>query len=117
MYSAAKTFLYTYALAVWHENRDRGVVFQTLLPGTWEKLITNEENPAKWNLSEAAAFQNRLTKPFAEKVGPVDRQRSVREPVEGVIAIDDFLPTGVAAGEFDGGFHRLSSAVAEKHPA
>lgn len=34
VYSAAKTFLYTYALAIWHENRDRGVVFQTLLPGT-----------------------------------------------------------------------------------
>jgi short-subunit dehydrogenase len=34
VYSAAKTFLYTYSLAVWHENRDRGVVFQTLLPGT-----------------------------------------------------------------------------------
>lgn len=34
VYSAAKTFLYTYALAIWHENRDRGVVFQVLLPGT-----------------------------------------------------------------------------------
>jgi short-subunit dehydrogenase len=34
VYSATKTFLLTYATAVWHENRDRGVVFQTLLPGT-----------------------------------------------------------------------------------
>jgi uncharacterized protein len=34
VYSATKTFLLTYATAVWHENRRRGVVFQTLLPGT-----------------------------------------------------------------------------------
>jgi short-subunit dehydrogenase len=34
VYSASKTFLYTYATAIWHENRDRGVVFQTVLPGT-----------------------------------------------------------------------------------
>jgi short-subunit dehydrogenase len=34
VYSATKTFLLTYATAIWHENRDRGVVFQTLLPGT-----------------------------------------------------------------------------------
>jgi len=34
VYSATKTFLLTYATAIWYENRDRGVVFQTLLPGT-----------------------------------------------------------------------------------
>jgi short-subunit dehydrogenase len=34
VYSATKTFLLTYASAIWYENRDRGVVFQTLLPGT-----------------------------------------------------------------------------------
>jgi short-subunit dehydrogenase len=34
VYSASKTFLLNYATAVWHENRERGVVFQTLLPGT-----------------------------------------------------------------------------------
>lgn len=34
VYSATKTFLLTYATAIWHENRDRGVAFQTLLPGT-----------------------------------------------------------------------------------
>jgi short-subunit dehydrogenase len=34
VYSATKTFLLTYATAAWYENRDRGVVFQTLLPGT-----------------------------------------------------------------------------------
>jgi short-subunit dehydrogenase len=34
VYSATKTFLLTYATAIWQENRRRGVVFQTLLPGT-----------------------------------------------------------------------------------
>jgi short-subunit dehydrogenase len=34
VYSATKTFLLNYATAIWHENRKRGVVFQTLLPGT-----------------------------------------------------------------------------------
>ncbi|HEX6499109.1 MAG TPA: SDR family NAD(P)-dependent oxidoreductase [Micromonosporaceae bacterium] len=34
VYSATKTFLLTYATAIWYENRRRGVVFQTLLPGT-----------------------------------------------------------------------------------
>jgi short-subunit dehydrogenase len=34
VYSATKTFLLTYATAVWYELRDRGIVFQTLLPGT-----------------------------------------------------------------------------------
>jgi short-subunit dehydrogenase len=34
VYSAAKTFLLSYATAVWFEYRDSGVVFQTLLPGT-----------------------------------------------------------------------------------
>jgi short-subunit dehydrogenase len=34
VYSATKTFLLAYATAVWHETRSRGVVLQTLLPGT-----------------------------------------------------------------------------------
>ncbi|MEU6201818.1 SDR family NAD(P)-dependent oxidoreductase [Streptomyces sp. NPDC047061] len=34
VYSATKTFVLTYATAVRHELRDRGVVFQVLLPGT-----------------------------------------------------------------------------------
>jgi short-subunit dehydrogenase len=34
VYSATKTFLLAYATAIWYEHRERGVVFQTLLPGT-----------------------------------------------------------------------------------
>ncbi|EFC85905.1 SDR family oxidoreductase [Parafrankia sp. EUN1f] len=34
VYSAGKAFLLSYATAVWHENRDSGVLFQTVLPGT-----------------------------------------------------------------------------------
>jgi len=36
--------------------------------------------------------------------------------MERMIAIDDVLPTRGAAGEFDGGFNRLGSAVAEENP-
>jgi short-subunit dehydrogenase len=34
VYSAGKAFLLSYATALWHEHKDSGVVFQTLLPGT-----------------------------------------------------------------------------------
>jgi short-subunit dehydrogenase len=46
VYSATKTFLFTYATAVGHENRDRGVVFQTLLPGTTATAFHDRQQTA-----------------------------------------------------------------------
>jgi short-subunit dehydrogenase len=53
VYSATKTFLLTYATAIWYENRDRGVVFQTLLPGTTATAFHDKQhtNLPPWALA------------------------------------------------------------------
>ncbi len=52
----------------------------------------------------------------AEFVGPVDRQRAGREPVEGVVAVEDAGPACRVPGELQCRLDGFRSAVAEVDP-
>lgn len=62
VYSATKTFLLTYATAIWYENRDRGVVFQTMLPGTTATAFHEKQRTdlPVWALAPTAVAESSL---------------------------------------------------------
>jgi uncharacterized protein len=62
VYSATKTFLLTYATAIWYENRERGVVFQTMLPGTTATAFHDKQHTdlPVWALAPTAVAESSL---------------------------------------------------------
>jgi short-subunit dehydrogenase len=62
VYSATKAFLLSYATAVWHEARNRGVVLQTVLPGTTATAFHEKQHTRLplWALSPARVADSSL---------------------------------------------------------
>ncbi len=57
------------------------------------------------------------TEALLELLAPVEREGAGRQPVEGVLGVQDPRPPGGVPGELDRGLDRLGSGVAKEHPA
>ncbi len=66
--------------------------------------------------SNPAAAGHQIAESLAEELIAVHRQRAQRQAVKRVLAENNILPAGGAAGEFQGGLDGFGAAVGEENP-